>query len=603
MQIPPRHGKTNNIQLSNFVQTGDNYVYNTQTSETVVKLRRGESLVIQGEYRVLVTSGGISICGAILETSASIDVIAPSTQALPVIECAPKSKKRKVDKAAARKDGEYDAIFTLRNTQSGLNDIGRICPRFDRIWKPPLTSTTVKSRASGSFTPILSATQVTPILTIPPSWQAPLTTLASPKQSPKVIFIIGGKSVGKSTFGRYLLNTLVTTNPQQSPVAYLDLDPGQPSFTPPCMLSLHKIASPVISPPFATFTSTEIVRQHHVGYISPREDPKYYLRCAADLMREYRRLTDEEGERMTLIVNTCGWIKGLGRELLQELVSVCEPTDIVGLGDVDGVFAEIIPGGGKSIKRHLLEAGGAGQAVGNTPGCQAFTPADLRMLQTIAYFHQCSNPDDNGPSFDFENHLTAIPPLLAAYKGPAKVIHGLTILDTTIQPDLFPTALNATIVSIKLINPTNTDHPTIQYLEDHDHETPYISANRFDGTSGMLPAEGTVTAGMAVVRGIDEENGELQLLTPMGDDEINGFLEDGWRVLVCRGRDEMPVYLMWDWRDGRVGRKNVNGRRGAGSGGEKMPYLDFVDGGEVTGKGAKEWKVRRNIMRRSQQRR
>ncbi|KAK6357152.1 Polynucleotide 5'-hydroxyl-kinase grc3, variant 2 [Orbilia javanica] len=588
----------------------ENYVYDAQTLETTVKLRRGESFVIQGEYRISVISGNISICGAILETSASLDVVAPSTQALPVIECAPKSKKRKVDKAAS-KNGGFDAIFSLQSTQSGLNDIGRICPRFDRIWKPPLTSTSVKSRASDSFTPILTATQPTPVLTIPPSWQPAITALSSTKQSPKSVFIVGGKSVGKSTFSRYLLNTLIT-NSQQSAVAYLDLDPGQPSFTPPCMLSLHKITSPIVAPSFITFGSTEVVRQHHVGYVSPREDPKYYLRCAADLMRAYKGLLEED-ERLTLIVNTCGWIKGMGRELLQELVAVCEPTDVVGLGEVDGVFAEILPDG-KGVKRHLLEAAGTGASVGNAAaGNQLFTPADLRMLQTIAYFHQ-QRPNVSGSSsdgrsttsFDFEKHLTAVPPLAAAYKGAAKVIHGITILDTGITSDLTFTALSATIVAMKLVKKDDREHPAIRYIEDaygeNDDVTPYIPANRFDGTSGMLPADGTVTAGLAIIRGVDEANGELQVLTPLHEDEINGYLEDGYRILLCRGRDEIPVYLMWDWRDGRAGQK---GRRGTGGGGgvDKTPYLDFVDGGEVTGKGAKEWKVRRNIMRRGQQRR
>ncbi|KAF3191623.1 Polynucleotide 5'-hydroxyl-kinase grc3 [Orbilia oligospora] len=568
-------------QISNFVQTEDNYVYDTQTLETTVKLRRGETFVIQGEYRISVISGNISICGAVIETSVSLDVIAPSTQALPVIECAPKSKKRKVEKQA-RKDGG--------------------------IWKPPLTSTIVKSRGSDSFTPILMAVQPTPVLALPPSWQPTITALSSTKQSPKSIFIVGGKSVGKSTFSRYLLNNLIT-NSQQSSVAYLDLDPGQPSFTPPCILSLHKITSPILAPSFATFGFTEIVRQHHVGYISPREDPKYYLRCAADLMREYRRLV-EQGENLTLIINTCGWIKGMGRELLHELVAVCGPTDVVGLGDVDGVFAEILPEG-KGVKRHTLEAAGTGNAVGNTPGSQQFTPADLRILQTIAYFHQ--RPKVSGisissssPSFDFEKHLTAVPPLIAAYKGATKVIHGVTILDTGIAPDLIFTALNATIVSIKLVKNDDREHPAIQYLENTYDENngvpPYIPANQFDGTSGLLTAEGTVTAGLAIIRGVDEASGELQLLMPMHEDEINGYLDDGYKILLCRGRDEMPVYLMWDWRDGRAGQK---GRRGTGGGGgvDKMPYLDFVDGGEVTGKGAKEWKVRRNIMRRGQQRR
>ncbi|KAK6349972.1 Polynucleotide 5'-hydroxyl-kinase grc3 [Orbilia brochopaga] len=606
-------------QVSNFTQTGDNYVYNAGTEETTFKLRRGESIVIQGEYRVSVISGAITICGAVLDSSSSaLDVVAPSTQALPTIECAPKSKKRKVD----TRDGEYDAVFSVQSLQTGLSEVGRICPRFDRIWRPPVTTTTITGGKADSFTCLLSSPQPPTALTVPPSWQSTIANLSSSKGSPRSIFIVGAKSAGKSTFTRCLTNAITSHSPSRV-VAYLDLDPGQPSFTPPCILSLHEVTSPIVAPSFAGPRSTELLRQHHTGYISPREDPKYYLRCAADLFREHRARAEREGEQATLIVNTCGWIKGMGRELLYELVQLCEPTDVVGLGDVDGVFTELLPAG-STARRHLPEAAGTGATAGNgsSNGSQPFTPADLRMLQTIAYFHSLPCTDSgssNGPAagFDFGRHLTAVPPLLAGYSGPGSVIHGLTVLDTHVARELLFTAVNATIVAINLVKADDADHPVNRYLTDaypldrnagNEYEgenrnedngvAPYIASSDFDSTSSLIPAEDTMTIGLAILRGVDEEKGQVQLLTPVGEDELNAWVEKGYRVVLCRGRDEMPVWLMWDWRSGQQQKQQQ--RRGAD--GKRVPYLDFVVGGEVTGKGAKEWKVRRNIMRRGQRR-
>ncbi|KAF3942130.1 hypothetical protein ABW19_dt0206162 [Dactylella cylindrospora] len=585
-----------------------------------------QTLVVQGEYKLSVLSGTISIGGSILSTSTSLDVIAPTTQALPVIECAQRSKKRKLEKAS-NEEGGYDAVFALQSIYTGLSEIGRICPKFDRIWRPPLTSTTVQMADSESFSPILSSIQYTPTLSIPSSWQSTLATLSSSKGGIKVIFIIGSKSVGKSTFGRYLLNTLTSQLPSR-PVAYIDLDPGQPSFTPPCIISLHKIASPIVSPPFGSFKSTELLRQHHIGYTSPREDPKYYLRCAADLVGEYRRIS-ELGEPLTLLVNTCGWIKGMGLELLRELVPIFEPSDIVGLGDVEGAFAGMTHEG-MSVKKHFLEAGGSGAAGssgagvggggGGGGGGPQVTPADLRTLQTISYFHSIPKDTENPNSagFDFSTHLTAVEPVIASYRGQNKAIDVITVLDAEISQDLVSTAINATTVAVNLIKGDDTGHPVIRYLEDAqggvvggggaggagngENITPLVPSNLFEGTSDLLPPERTITLGLAIIRGMDEEKGEIQLLTPIREDALNRWMEEeGYRVVLCRGRDEMPVWLMWDWREGR-GRRRGTGS-GTGNGNGKTPYLDFVFGGEVGGKGAKEWKVRRNIMRKSQQRR
>jgi polynucleotide 5'-hydroxyl-kinase GRC3/NOL9 len=47
--------------------------------------------------------------------------------------------------------------------------------------------------------------------------------------------VTGSKGSGKSAFARLLVNTLLSQGHRV--VAYLDLDPGQPEFTPPVSAS------------------------------------------------------------------------------------------------------------------------------------------------------------------------------------------------------------------------------------------------------------------------------------------------------------------------------------------------------------------------------
>lgn len=63
---------------------------------------------------------------------------------------------------------------------------------------------------------------------------------------PLVVAVTGSKGSGKSAFARLLVNHLLNQGQGQGQgqglVAYLDLDPGQPEFTPPVgnLLTFHK---------------------------------------------------------------------------------------------------------------------------------------------------------------------------------------------------------------------------------------------------------------------------------------------------------------------------------------------------------------------------
>lgn len=68
--------------------------------------------------------------------------------------------------------------------------------------------------------------------------------------SPERICNLGGKGVGKSTFGRWLINRILSSGSNEK-VLYLDFDPGQTEFNPPGMLAVHVVSEPVFGPNFS----------------------------------------------------------------------------------------------------------------------------------------------------------------------------------------------------------------------------------------------------------------------------------------------------------------------------------------------------------------
>lgn len=62
-------------------------------------------------------------------------------------------------------------------------------------------------------------------------WKNVIETEMQRESSPRILFM-GGKGVGKSTFTRFCLNRILRMS-SSGMVYYIDLDPGQPEFTPP----------------------------------------------------------------------------------------------------------------------------------------------------------------------------------------------------------------------------------------------------------------------------------------------------------------------------------------------------------------------------------
>jgi len=509
-----------------------------------------ETLVLVGIYQIAVTKGSVNISGAKLSSTSPMQTIyAPMTHALPVIEA--HSSKRKQTTNSSTPSTE----IRVTNHYSGILEIGKLCPTFNTIWKGPS-----KDQGGNSFASLFTSAVNIPTVTVPTSWKPTLKALTkkvmSPDAPPPIIVLAGSKGAGKSTFSRILANRLLTTAGLDS-VAYLDVDPGQPEFSPPGIISLSVLNSPILGPPFTHTISP--TRSHHIGYTSPREDPAHYIRAIIDLLSVHR----QSHPTVPLLINTAGWIKGLGLELLQDILSHSQATDVVFLSGGAQAVSEIIAPNTAAL--HELSSAAAAPST-------RFTPADLRTLHTMSYFHR--RPSSG---WDFTTALTGLAPWVIPYTGAARGIDGVHILGETIAAKELCTAIEGTIVGIVVVA---------------EHNLPESFTPTPSTTTGepVLPAildsplapEVTECKGLAVIRAIDSTNGEVHLVSSVAEAEIEEWERQGGRVVLVRGRLELSV---WDMLLPNEATE------------KKLPWIST---GEGKGAGA-VWRVRRNVMRRGQQ--
>ncbi|XP_010873621.2 polynucleotide 5'-hydroxyl-kinase NOL9 [Esox lucius] len=138
-----------------------------------------------------------------------------------------------------------------------------------------------------------------------------------------VIIVCGAKNVGKSTFNRHLINTLLN---HTACVDYLDCDLGQTEFTPSGCLSLCTVREPLLGPPFTHQWTPE--HMIFYGQTSCETDLDRYLESLKFLWRLYKRETP-------IIINTMGWVKDFGFQLLVDIIRLFSVSHVVQLSSGD----------------------------------------------------------------------------------------------------------------------------------------------------------------------------------------------------------------------------------------------------------------------------
>ncbi|ETK78837.1 hypothetical protein L915_15252 [Phytophthora nicotianae] len=170
-------------------------------------------------------------------------------------------------------------------------------------------------------------------------WQATVDRLEKSlvDENPQKIVVCGGKGVGKSTFCRYLVNRLLS---KFGTVAFLDTDLGQSELTPSGLVALHALSTPLLGPGFAHMKHP--VRSFFCGNTNPGNDPLYYMKAVKSLLRLYEvkwgrqdqdnsNSSERPRECVPLVINTDGWIKSMGHDLLCNVIQETNPDHVVQL--------------------------------------------------------------------------------------------------------------------------------------------------------------------------------------------------------------------------------------------------------------------------------
>ncbi|KAJ8553841.1 hypothetical protein K7X08_024519 [Anisodus acutangulus] len=294
---------------------------------------------------------------------------------------------------------------------------------------------------------------------IPEEWSDAADSVAT-TWPPPVAFVCGPKNSGKTTFSRLLVNVLLQ---RYKKVAYLDTDVGQTEFTPPGLLSLttiDKITSDLSIPCLKTPE-----RCFFFGDISSKRDPKTYLAYIFALYDHYRRtyLLSNGGSPgnagVPLVINTTGWVKGIGYDILVDMIKHISPTHVVKIY-ISAVNKNLPAGAfwlddGNGAAATLIEVNSARQDSFNRSVLVQKDACLLRDLRVMAYFRQCFPSDMKITTIkELSRALAAHPP----YEIPISSIKIKHLHCEVPKSEVFY-SLNATIVGLTVDSEGSENFP------------------------------------------------------------------------------------------------------------------------------------------------
>ena len=273
-----------------------------------------------------------------------------------------------------------------------------------------------------------------------------------------------------------------------------------------------------------------------------------------------------------------GWTKGLGADLNRRIEEMVEPSDIFQFENLNqnfnfGSFPPTpIPDNPGRRFRHLPPA--------QTFAGSSHTPAELRALSLMSYFHAVRLPAQNdhhgAQLWETETPLCAkVPYEVCTSVAFDRVVLATPGMEDVVLPEI-QNVLNGSVVAL---------------VESHDETfgTPDRSLEAGEGLDALYK-QGTPSPspfssnclGLALVRSLSGTR--MQLITPVPPELLGRC-----RILV-KGEIELPIWGMLDFRA-----EDTDSIAGVEM--SKVPYLRW---GKIEGLGGNKRRVRRNLMRKGQ---
>lgn len=481
-----------------------------------------------GEYTFYVVKGTATIYGGAFHGSSGAQrIFAPSMQALPPI--------------VARRS---PTVIRISSVKSSIKRLEKLSPLFRNIWTSDDKGRSFAFLETTHDDPLQRSLNLLETDAATQKTFTQLTGRAEEKKGSICAITIGPKSSGKSTFNRQLCNAFLTTKLPNKKCLYLDLDPGQPEFGPAGQISLVEISSPLLGPSFTNQASEasetqKLLSCHTIAATTFKDDPDHYLACIRELAITLESRKRDQGPT-PIIINACGWTTGLGAAVLTDLYSILPITDTITIEGIDA-----------SLQQTALSRSQHCFALPRAPPRQTIrSPAELRAMQTMAYFHSKPPSKKSTPSPSWSaKPLSTLRPYLARYASPDPAIHAVASYGQTVPSAHLPELLAGALVALVTADTTEDLHaafasslpaPPEPALTPTPENLPYIEAPA-SGFLRALDPRFVRCAGLALVRGVDARAGEVQLLMPGAEERVAAALA-GRKVLLVRGGFDAPEW-------------------------------------------------------------
>lgn len=582
----------NNVHGSNFSVTEENCIINDDY--IMVGLDQGEHILVVGQLFLSVLKGSVLINQhhyILSSVTREFAVTAPQSQSLPTISCTD-TRESNISTMSPPSLQNFKTVIKLRNHFTGLENLGTYHAPFKRFFTCKINDDDNSNNniPKNSFEIVIAKSGFDG-LTISKSWSDELKRLSnqgSNIDNPQIIMIIGNKNSGKSTFSKALLNELAST----STVSYLDLDPGQSEFSPPYCLTLSTICSEIFGMNLPSSINEDSL-VHYFGFTTPLSQPELYMIIVKTLINKY--LVDHKPKGNHLIINTPGWVKGYGKELLQDITDFVNPSTLV-----------LLSSSLDSNNRDNLEIlnGLRCEEFSIIPGIfqtSKYSASQLRTINKLLYFHYTSCG-----MFNFESPLLATSPKRLSYRTSNSSlkflgVNSVSIFNFEVSRDFEISDLllmiDSSIVGMYAVEDELYHSISPRLINSADEICPdYMN---FSNYLNLVSHTSDVHfMGLCMVHSIDVDNNSLNLYQPeFVKESIVKKLNEGFKLLLVKGEGEIPncellnkdAFLEFEQtqklRKSRLQNKNL------------LPFIT-LDG---KAKNGGIWKIRRNVMRRGQQ--
>ncbi|KIO29173.1 hypothetical protein M407DRAFT_21741 [Tulasnella calospora MUT 4182] len=642
-----------NVFPASFIKSGP-----SSGTLVILKWAQNETIIFTGAVRLTLIVGYLSVFGTEITPGQSQAIFAPTIGPLPTLrhsrsQNAVVSTEIDLDalKALPKEVGDRwrmgDTVIRLENmSESGIEGLGDVVGACEGMFGGGNEASSGSDLGVEGFHLVLSHQPGIYTFSAPAQWMDAISQLVElPASGPRfeiprtVALVRGPKRSGKSTFARTMTNSMLSRYEQ---VAYLDCDIGQPEFGPPGTVGLYIIEVPNFGLPFTH--PRRPFAAHHIGSTSPRSNPSHYISAISSLLQVFRveiqggrappsgltnhqessshcRAATRISSTIPLIINTHGWVKGMGADLARRIEELAQPTHVFELlprpldRELDLYGFDGGPSGRSAGERVLLsEVPGAtvwGDHATISPSIQAGEPykvlslppgplpgpgisfnkaEELRDLATMSYFHSQLGTS----SWKTDVALSAALPYEVdpAEAFDAIILTGPGSEDVAIEE--LAKALNGSFVAL-----IEADNPKAILQLPEGRVIPYVQgAPPPDSITSRCLGFGFVRASASPT----PTSLQLHIITPLPPTDVARC-----RVLV-KGEIDMPIWASIgssssvegrEWRNGRlygVGWEetpHLVHRRPQGSGPTSKAHVATPIGGEVK-------KGRKNVRRAAQ---